>query len=115
MSLLLMVLALLGAMAVLGLGAWTMGRLQQGREAVGSDTPAPAVEEGPSIGGYSPAPEVEPGTSRPHRLEIPAGTLARVRELLALGRGAEAERVLCEEAGMDPDRARAVVERIRGT
>lgn len=121
MSLLLMVLALLAAVAVLGAGVYLTSRLPRGGLEEGSAERAPRVAGSPGdadadastvTGGYTllapDAAEVDPD------LRVPREVIARVRELLALGRGIEAVRVVRDETGTDLERARDVVARIHG-
>ncbi|MDA2806990.1 hypothetical protein [Nocardiopsis suaedae] len=115
MSLLLMVLALLGALAVLGGGGMVLDRLlrevegRRGPPQAADGEPAGPGSVGPGEGGYS---VLEESTGDGTRASpgVPAPTLARVRELLALGRGVEAVRVMRDETGMDQDSARDAVE-----
>ncbi|WP_017538187.1 hypothetical protein [Nocardiopsis halophila] len=116
MSLLLMVLALLGALAVLGGGGLVLDRLL--REGERRDGP-PAVADGAHVadgaageGGYTVLEGAE-GRRAEERPAVPGATLARVRELLALGRGVEAVRVMRDETGMDQRTARDAVEDVR--
>lgn len=113
-----MVLALLGALVVLGGGGLVLDRLL--REVEGRRGPprgdggpgAPGDRVGPGEGGYTvlEGADREGGRASP---DVPAPTLARVRELLALGRGVEAVRVMRDETGMDQHTARDAVEDVR--
>ncbi|MDA2810744.1 hypothetical protein O4J56_08870 [Nocardiopsis sp. RSe5-2] len=118
MSLLLMVLALLGALVVLGGGGLVLDRLLREVEGRRGPPRAAAVETGasgpagPGEGGYSVLEGAERDGARDSP-SVPAPTLARVRELLALGRGVEAVRVMRDETGMDQSAARDAVEDVR--
>ncbi|WP_046468591.1 hypothetical protein [Allosalinactinospora lopnorensis] len=114
MSLLLMLLALIGAVAVLGLGALVMDRLRQGsgpRQVDWPQRPPPATENGPTqVGGYtllSGAVAEEPPPL------LPEATVARVRQLVAEGQELDAIRFVQAQTGVDVQRAREVVAWIR--
>ncbi|MFD0800804.1 hypothetical protein ACFQZU_05650, partial [Streptomonospora algeriensis] len=83
MSLLLMVLALLGALAVLGLGAWVAAQLGRGDRDVepGEAASAVAAPSDPPAGGYT---LLEGGREQPAPV-LPGDTVTRVRGLLAEG------------------------------
>ncbi|CAM3658311.1 hypothetical protein NOGI109294_07790 [Nocardiopsis gilva] len=109
-----MLVALLGAVGVLGLGVWVMGRLGPGEGEVPSGPQRPAVPEpGAPVGGYTLVSAADGGDAAEADEPVPAQTVARVRELLALGRGVEAVRVMRDETGMDQRRSREVVDRLR--
>ncbi|MBV2365783.1 hypothetical protein [Streptomonospora nanhaiensis] len=114
MSLLMMLLALLGAVAVLGLGSWVTGRLRRSGGAVDDGgAPAPAVEAAgavPPAGGYTLL--EEPGAPA---VPLSAEDVERVRALLAQGRGNEAVGAVRDATGADEERAAHIVRRIRAT
>ncbi|CAM3781470.1 Ribosomal protein L7/L12 C-terminal domain-containing protein [Nocardiopsis rhodophaea] len=109
-----MLVALLAAVGVLGLGVWVMGRFVPGDGEVPPGVPRPAVPEpGAPVGGYTLVRAADGGDAAEADVPVPARTVARVRELLALGREIEAVRVLRDAAGMDERRARETVDRLR--
>ncbi|MDA0563583.1 hypothetical protein LG943_04440 [Streptomonospora sp. S1-112] len=113
MSLLMMLLALLGAVAVLGLGTWVTARLRGSAAAVEEGgAAAPAVEAGavPPPGGYTLL--EEPGAPA---VPLSADALERVRALLAEGRGNEAVGAVRDATGADEEGAERIVRRIRAT
>lgn len=115
MSLLLMVLALLGALVVLGGGGLVLDRLLReldGRRGPPAAGPGASGPVGSGEGGYTVLEGAEWDGAHAPPL-VPAPTLARVRELLALGRGVEAVRVMRDETGMDQNAARDAVEHVR--
>nr|WP_285731853.1 hypothetical protein [Nocardiopsis sp. ATB16-24] len=106
MSLMFMLFALSGAVLVLGGGSYALRRLLAGdgeRVPVAEGPgPVPQVESVAQVGGYVPAPR-EPGG-------LPPALCAGVRELVAVGRTAEAVGMVREYAHVDEDRARRIVE-----
>ncbi|MBB6174981.1 hypothetical protein HNR23_005041 [Nocardiopsis mwathae] len=104
MSFALMIAALLAAVAVLGMGAFLLGRLAPGGREAACEPGRPAVPRPrPPVGGYT----LVDGADE-------AAALERARELLALGREAEAVRVLRDAAGLDDRQAHDTVARLRG-
>ncbi|WP_017588263.1 hypothetical protein [Nocardiopsis ganjiahuensis] len=111
MSLLFMLFALMGAVVVLGVGSYALRRVlahMEARVAVAEPEPPPRADPGVNadghVGGYVPA--------QRHPDELPAELLARVRNLVALGRTDEAVRVVRARLGGDEVRARGVVRRV---
>ncbi|GAA4904971.1 hypothetical protein [Streptomonospora salina] len=111
MSLLLMVLALLGALAVLGTGAWVAGQLRRGDQDVepGAGASALAAPADPPAGGYT---LLEGGQDRSGSA-LSDDTLARVRGLLDEGRGNEAAGAVRDATGCGERRAEEIVAEIR--
>lgn len=118
MSMLLMLIALLGALMVIAAG---MVVVRWGTRVRDADAPEPEPAAEPTepelpgvsggVGGYWPfPPEAGPGERGP---QLPPQTLSRVRGLLASDRGGEAVEVIRRETGMDLHRAREAVETIR--
>ncbi|MFD6949719.1 MULTISPECIES: hypothetical protein [unclassified Nocardiopsis] len=105
MSLMFMLFALSGALLVLGGGSyvlrWVLTRADGPATATESPVPEPPVEPVPQVGGYVPALR-EPGG-------LPPSLCARVRELVALGRGEEAVRTVRGRIDVDEARARGIV------
>ena len=109
-----MLMALLGAVAVLAGGGYVLDRVVRRGAAPAAEPPpdAPAVADGPGrgAGGYT----VLGGERRDRpRPPIPGPVLARVRELLALGRGVEAVRIMRDGTGMDLRQAQEAVDDVR--
>lgn len=106
-----MVLALLGALAVLGTGAWVAAQLRRGDEDVepGAAAPEVAAPADPPVGGYT---LLEGGRERAEAV-LPGDTLSRVRGLLAEGRGNEAVGAVRDATGCGPQRAEEIVSEIR--
>ncbi|GAB3211291.1 hypothetical protein GCM10027294_33010 [Marinactinospora endophytica] len=141
MSLLLMVMALLGALVVLGAGAgvtaWArmaLGERRTGnartvegggepsapvapseerREEATAQDPIPADAEAPTGPNASFAGEDPHGSLVPDAPPLPDLPFERVRELIALGREDDAVAVVREATGMDLHRARQTVDRVR--
>jgi hypothetical protein len=115
MSLLFMLLALVGALLVLGGGSYAVrfivARLGDRDTAVG-EGPGPP-EAGPAagnlapVGGYAPVPW--PRAEGPRPDDLPPPVRARVANLVALGRTEEAVRLVRERVGADEGRARRIV------
>ncbi len=111
MSLMFMLFALMGAVIVLGSGSFALRRVlahMEARAAVAEPEPPPGADPGATadghVGGYVPA--------QRDADELPAELLARVRNLVALGRTDEAVRVVRSRLGGDEGRARGVVRRL---
>lgn len=105
MSLMFMLFALSGAVLVLGGGSYALRRLLagDGEEVAVAHGPGPPPqrESVPQVGGYVPAPRESEG--------LPPALCAGVRELVAVGRTAEAVGMVREYAHVDEDRARRIV------
>lgn len=112
-----MLLALLGALAVLGGGSYLVGRIQHYVDGERSQSPQTAVPEEereaaageagpvPQAGGYAVlAPPQGEASS-----ELSGAVVTRVRNLLALGEGEEAVEIVRDSTGADRDRAREIV------
>ncbi|MUL41826.1 hypothetical protein FZ103_11680 [Streptomonospora sp. PA3] len=113
MSLLLMVLALLGALAVLGAGAWVAAQLRGRYQETepGGAAPAVAASAESPAGGYTLLDAA--GGDADAVPALPEDTLGRVRGLLAEGRGNEAIGAVRDATGCDARRAEEIVAEIR--
>lgn len=115
-----MVLALLGALAVLGLGAWIAAQLRHsygepdpngyGAPDLHGAAPAPALPDQPAAGGYT---LLDGGADPRSGHPVADRTLSRVRGLLAEGRGNEAVGAVRDATGCDARRAEEIVADIR--
>ncbi len=107
-----MLFALSGALLVLGGGSYTLrrilARMDGAAAAVESPVPEPPMEPEPEsqVGGYVPASQEPDG--------LPPSLCARVRDLVALGRGEEAVRMVRERVDVDEVRARRIVAGLGG-
>ncbi|GAA1752454.1 MULTISPECIES: hypothetical protein [Streptomonospora] len=111
MSMLLMVLAMLGALAVLGLGSWVSAHVRRGRREIepGGDAPEAAAPDEAPAGGYT----LLEGAEERAAGELTGDALARVRGLLAEGRGNEAVGAVRDATGCGALRAEEIVAGLR--
>ncbi|MDT0300591.1 hypothetical protein [Streptomonospora wellingtoniae] len=111
MSMVLMVLAMLGALAVLGLGSWVSAHVRRGRRDIepGADAHGAAAPDEAPVGGYT----LLEGSEEDAGRELAGDALARVRGLLAEGRDNEAVGAVRDATGCSALRAEEIVAGIR--
>ncbi|QBI56098.1 hypothetical protein EKD16_21715 [Streptomonospora litoralis] len=106
-----MLLALLGALAVLGLGTWVAAQVRRsyGDLEPGGAAPAAATSAEPPAGGYTLIDAAESPDGPP----LPAETLAHVCGLIERGRENEAAGAVRDATGCGTHRAEEIVAEIR--